>query len=168
MAKFKLEVLHKVNDPAEARTLFDAETRNPKCVVMKRVGEYVTDYLVCVPYHGDTFDRIGDQMLSLDIPHREDVADMDAAEAARGGDGDIDGMTFEYANPDGSVAIYSDDGTFIHSMIAEPKNPPSVGGLRAEEGFAPPTQIKPTGQAFNDSQLGVDGAEAAGFGRELG
>lgn len=168
MPKFKLEVLQKVNDPASARTLFDAETRNPKCIVMKRVGEYVNDYLICVPYVGDSFDRVADQMLSLDVPHREDVADMDAAEAARGGTGDIDGLTFEYSNPDGSVSVFSDDGTFIHNMIAEAKNPPNVGGHRAEEGFAPPSQIKPTGQAFNDSQLGVEGAAAAGFGKELG
>ena len=168
MANFKLEVHHKVNDPSEARTLFDAVATSPKCIVMKRVGEYVTDYLVCVPYHGDSFDRVADQMLSLDVPHREDVADIDAAEAARGGTGDMDGLTFEYQNPDASVAVYSDDGTFLHFMIAEAKNPPNVGGHRAEEGFAPPTQIKPTGQAFNDSQLGVDGAAAAGFGKELG
>lgn len=168
MANFKLEVLHKVNDAAEARTLFDAVAKSPKCIVQKRVGEYVTDYLVCVPFHGDAFDRVADQMLTLDVPHREDVADMDAAEAARGGTGDMDGLTFEYEAMDGSVEIYSDDGTFLHFMIAEKKDPPSVGGHRAEEGFAPPTQIKPTGQAFNDSQLGVEGAAAAGFGKELG
>jgi len=168
MAIFKLEILHKVNDPAEARTLFDAVTKNPKCIVMKRVGEYVNDFLVCVPFHGDTFDRVFDQILTLDVPHREDVADIDAAEAARGGTGDIDGLTFEYQALDGSVEVYSDDGTFLHNMIAEPKSPPSVGGHRAEEGWAPPSQIKPTGQAFNDSQLGVDGAAAAGFGKELG
>lgn len=169
MAKFKFEILAKVQDPAEVRALYDAEPRSPKCIVQKRVGEFQTDYLLCVPYIGDEFDRRGSQMLFLDIAHREDVADQDAAEAARGGSGDIDGLTLEHTNTDGTVSVYSDDGQYLNYMIAEKAvvevdgSHSNDGAHRAEEGWEIPTQIKPSGQAFNDSKKGVAGADSAGF-----
>ena len=172
MAKFKLEILHNVNDPSEAETLVGSVTTFPKYVVVRKPGDKVTEYLVCVPFVGDTFDRPFDQMLSIDAPHKGDVADFATAVSERATV--PDGLILEQVNLDATVSVYTDDGNFIVDMIAEPEvvepdgSHSNDGGSRAREGWAPPSQIKPSGQAFNDSQLGVEGADAAGFGKELG
>lgn len=166
MAKFKLEVLKKVNDPAVAETELGLITTFPKYIVVKKPFPKIVEYLICVPFVGDQFDRVGDQLLDISAPHKADEANQAAAVLARA---DVpDGLILEVTNADATVSVYTDDGQFVNDMIAQKKDLPNIGGHRAEEGWAPPSQIKPTGQAFNDSQLGVDGAEAAGFGKELG
>lgn len=172
MAKFKLEILHKVNDPAQAETLAGEITTFPKYVVVKKPFPKIVEYLVCVPFVGDTFDRPAAQMLTIDAPHKGDVADFGTAVTERA---DVpDGLILEQVNADATVSVYTDDGNFVLDMIAEPEvveedgSHSNDGGHRAREGWAPPSKIKPTGQAFNDSQLGVAGADSAGFGKELG
>jgi hypothetical protein len=172
MAKFKLEILHKVNDPAEASTLIDTVTTFPKYMVVKKPFPKIVEYLVCVPFVGDTFDRVFDQMLSINAPLKGDVADFATAVVERADV--VDGLILEQVNADATVSVYTDDGNFAVDMIAEAPvveadgHLSNIGGLRAREGWSPPSKIKPSGQAFNDSQLGVDGAAAAGFGKELG
>ncbi len=178
MAKFKLQILAKETDPEVIKVAYAAETRKPKYIVSKRVGEFQTDYLLCVPYAGDMFDLPASQFLTLTIAHREDIDDLDPvnnpglAEDAR--IGVVDGVVLEQTNVDDTISIYSVDGQWIKDMIAEAPvveadgSHSNDGAHRAREGFTkPPTQIKPTGQAFNDSKLGVAEAEAAGFGNPL-
>jgi hypothetical protein len=176
MAMMKFEVLFKEKDPTKARAFYDAEALRPLAMVVKRVGEFVTEYRVCKPFTGDTFDRVADQIMSLDIPHREDVNDQDEAETARVGV--VDGLILEWTNADNTVSIYSDDGEFIHYMIGEKADDTLVtettvtenedgsktvsregqstnaGAHRAEEGFPPAAAVKPTGQAFEDYKRG--------------
>lgn len=169
MAKFNLEVLHKTNDAAEAETKLGEITTFPRYIVVKKPTTNITEYWVCVPFIGDQFDRPSSQLYNVDVElHTADHADMAAAVAAR--EGLVDGLILEQTVVGGTIDAYADDGQYAHDQIAEKKDlaAGNIGGHRAEEGFAPPSQIKPTGQAFNDSQLGVEGAEAAGFGKELG
>lgn len=172
MAKFKLEILNKVNDPSEAQTLVGAVTTFPKYIAVRRVGPKVTEYLVCVPFVGDAFDRVFDKLLTIESPHKGDVADFATAVADRATV--PDGLILEQNNAGGTVSIYTDDGEFINDLIAEPEtvaangSHTNDGGHRAREGWSPPTEISPTGQAFNDSKLSAPGAAAAGFGKELG
>jgi hypothetical protein len=167
MAKFKLEVLKKVNDPTVAETELGLITTFPKYIVVKKPFPKIVEYLVCVPFVGDQFDRPMDQLLDIDAPlQAEDVEDLATAVAARAGI--VDGLILEMTKADGTLNVYTDDGNFSNDMIAEKKNLPNIGGHRAEEGWKPPSTLKPTGQAFNDSKLSVTGAEEAGFGKELG
>jgi len=157
MAMMKFEILFKSSDPAEARTFYDAQTFKPLAMVAKRVGEKVTDYLVCKPFAGDTFDRIADQILSLDVLHRVNVADQDAADAARVGR--MEGLILEQTIADGTVDIYSSDGNYIHNMLNEAEvvesdgSHSNDGAHRAREGWGPGS-LAPTGQAFEDYKRG--------------
>ena len=168
MAMMKFEILFKSSDAAEARAQFDAQTTTPLAMVVKRVGPKVTDYLVCKPYGGSAYDRVADQILSLDVLPREVIADADPAnnpglaEAARVGR--VEGLILEQTLVDDTIQIYSSDGNFVHNMLNDPGDPAltadgkstSAGAHRAREGWEKPadTPVKPTGQAFNDYQSG--------------
>jgi hypothetical protein len=161
MAMMKFEILFKSSDAAEARAEFDSAGVVPLAMVVKRVGPQVTDYLVCKPFVGDAFDRVADQILSLDVLTRENVADQDAAEAAR--EGRMEGLILEYSNGT-DVEIFSSDGNFVHNMLNDAGDETLTadgahtndGAHRAREGWASPADVpaKPTGQAFNDYQSG--------------
>ncbi len=161
MAMMKFEILKKFSDPTEARDFYDTVAARPLAVVVKRVGEKVTDYVVCKPFIGDAYDRVADQVFSLDITLRENVVDQDAAEAVRVGV--VDGLILEFTNPAGDVDVYADDGSagFIKDMLNDPGDPTltadgkstSAGAHRAREGWAP-SELKPTGQAFEDYKRG--------------
>jgi hypothetical protein len=166
MAKFKLEVLHKTNDPAEAETKLGDITAFPKYIVVKKPTINIVEYWVCVPYN-EGFTRPSSALYNVEAEeHTAGLADLAAAVAAR--EGIVDGLILEQGAADGTFTSYADNDEYTHDQIAEKKDGSNIGGHRAEEGWAPPSTIKPTGQAFNDSQLGVEGAEAAGFGKELG
>lgn len=167
MAKFNLEVLKKTRDAAEAETELGLITTFPKYIVVKKPTINITEYWVCVPFIGDQFDRLAGNLYNVTVgEHTTGHLDLATAVAARGDI--VDGLIVEQANVGGTFDTYADDDQYAHDQISEKKDGTNIGGHRAEEGFAPPSQIKPTGQAFNDSQLGVEGADAAGFGKELG
>ena len=163
MAMMKFEILFKSSDPAAARTFYDAQSARPLAMLVKRVGEKVTDYLVCKPFAGDAYDRVADQIMSVDVAHREDIADVDPAnnpglaEAARVGV--VDGLILEFTNADGTIGVFSDDGEYVHNMLNEAEvveadgSHSNDGAHRAREGWAP-SQLAPTGQAFEDYKRG--------------
>lgn len=168
MAKFNLEVLHKTNDPAEAETKLGEITTFPKYVVVKKPTINIVEYWVCIPYN-EGFNRPAGALFNVQAEeHTTGHLDFATAVAAR--DGIVDGIIVEQANVGGTFDTYADNDQYTHDQIAEKKDlaAGNIGGHRAEEGWTPPSTIKPTGQAFNDSQLGVEGADAAGFGKELG
>ena len=156
MAMMKFEILFKDSDPVKARAFYDTQTVRPLAMVVKRVGEKVTDYMVCKPFVGDAYDRVADQILSLDVLSRENVLDQDAAEAAR--DGRMEGLILEYSNGT-DVEIFSSDGNYVHNMLNEAEvveadgSHSNDGAHRAREGWEPGT-LKPTGQAFEDYKRG--------------
>lgn len=168
MAMMKFEILFKSSDPAEARAFYDAETSGPLAMVVKRVGPQVTDYLVCKPYGESSYNRVADQILSLDVLPREVIADADPAnnpglaEAAR--DGRVEGLILEETLVDGTIQIYSSDGNFVHNMLNEEGDltltaegaHTNDGAHRAREGWEKPADapVRATGQAFNDYQSG--------------
>jgi hypothetical protein len=158
MAKFRLRILEKFDVWADAATALSNITTVPKYVVIKKPTPKIVEYWVCVPMVGDQFDYVQDQLFNVESELKGQVADIDAAVADRANI--VDGLILEMSNLDGTVDVYTDDDSYENNMGTD-------GAHRATEGWTPANQIKPSGQAFNDSQLGVEGADSKGFGNTL-
>lgn len=158
MAKFRLRILEKFNDWTAAETALGEVTTVPKYVVIKKPAPSIVEYWICVPMVGDQFDYVQGQLFNMEAELKGQVADLAAAIADRVNI--VDGLVLEMSNLDGTVDVYTDDDSYANNMGTD-------GAHRATEGWTPANQIKPSGQAFNDSQLSVEGADDHGFGNPL-